>query len=263
MRMKILASVALLLMLALAVTAGAQPPTQFLQVYRFNVKSGSQAQFVDFMTKIKEAADKTSAPQGWLTAQAAAGTSGTSYFVALGFNKWGDMDLWNLVPDMLAQAFGEAEAAKILNAGGDSLWDFETTVYTLDAERSLNVDRSTEAPFYQLLIGQVKPDMVQEYQSVVGTLMKAQKEAGNQQMWVRRTSTLGKSWQFYAATPFSKWGDRDAADADFWANVAKVVGNAEASRLQSRLQACYESREIYVIRAIPALSRAAPSSSSN
>jgi RNase P/RNase MRP subunit POP5 len=259
---KIVGSFALFLILALALTAAAQPPAQHLQLYRINVKSGSQAQFADYLTKVKEAADKTNAPQSWIVAQGVLGTSGTDYFVAISFDKWSEMDLWKQVPQMLTEAFGEAEAAKIQQMGGDSMWDFETTVFTLDAERSLNIDRSTAANYYQFLMGQVKPEMAQEYQSVVGALMEAQKKAGNQQMWIRRNASLGKSWQVYAAVPFDSWSERDSTGS-FWDNVAKAVGAEEASRLRSRLLACYESREIFIIRRIPELSRAASESTNN
>ncbi len=103
--------------------------------------------------------------------------------------------------------------------------------------------------------------MAQEYNSVVGTLMEAQKKAGTQQMWIRRSSRFGKSWQFYAAVPFDKWGEWD--DSDFWATVAKAVGEDQARHLQSRLQKCYEEREIFVVQSLPELSREAPSSTSN
>ena len=105
--------------------------------------------------------------------------------------------------------------------------------------------------------------MAQEYQSVVGALMQAQKKAGTQQEWIRRSSRFGKSWQFYAAVPFDKWGEWDDANADFWNNVAKAVGEDEARQLQGRLVACYEEREIFVIQRIPELSRQAPSSTSD
>ena len=260
---KVVGSCVLLLVLAFAVTVAAQPPAPLLQVYRINVKSGSQAQFAEYLMKIAEAANKTNAPQGWTTTRGVLGTSGTDYFVFLPSQTWGERDGWSQVPQMLTEAFGEAEAQKILAKGGNASWGSETTLFTLDAERTLHADRSTEANYYQILLGQVKPEMVQEYNSVVGTLMEAQKKAGTQQQWIRRTSRLGKSWLFYAAVPFDKWGEWDNANTNFWANVAKAVGEDEARHLQGRLVACYEEREIFVIQRIPELSRAAPGSSSN
>jgi len=261
---KIIGVFAFLLALSLAVSTTAQP-AKHLQLYTIHVKSGAEGAFTAYMKKIVEAANETGAPQGWGTGQGVLGTAGTNFYVFVGFDKWGERDAWNQVPEMLTKAFGQDEAQKIGKMGGDAMWGFETRVFDLDADRSWNIDSPGvgRAPFLQMLIGKVKPDMVMEYQSVVSELKEAQIKAGATRPAIRRTSRFGPSFEFYYATPFQTWGDWDDSTSNFWANVAKAKGENEAVHLRSRLLSCYEEREIFVIQILPELNRTAPESTSN
>lgn len=83
------------------------------------------------------------------------------------------------------------------------------------------------------------------------------------QMAIRRTTTIGKSWEFYMAIPFDKWEERDGAENDLWENVAKAHGETERRLLQETLQSCYESREFFIVATRPDLSRQPPSSTTS
>ena len=48
----------LFLIVAFATTALAQAPSQFLTVYTINVRPGANSQFTEYITKIKEGAEK-------------------------------------------------------------------------------------------------------------------------------------------------------------------------------------------------------------
>ena len=68
--------VVLLLGVALATGAAAHSaPAQYLQLVEINVEAGSEAQFEAYVKKIREAADKVGAPQGWTFAQPLVGAS--------------------------------------------------------------------------------------------------------------------------------------------------------------------------------------------
>jgi hypothetical protein len=242
--------------------AQARMPEKHIQMYEIQLKAGANAQFEAYIKKIIEAANKINAPQGWFTAQTELGANGTSYFIFLGFDKWGERDGWSLVPQMLTKAFGEAEAQKILEAGGEAIWSWQANVYTLDEERSWNLEAAAPAEYYQILLGNVKPSLVDEYLMVISELKEAQ-EAASGPMGIRRESRFGPSWEFYMATPFEKWGDWDSEASNVWGNVAKHHGEAKAQALRETLRNCYESREIFVIRGRPDLSRDAPSTTSS
>jgi hypothetical protein len=251
--------------LVLASSAMAQPsmPDAFIQMYEIQVKSGANQQFEDYLKKIAEAADKVGALQEWTVAQASLGTNGTNYYVVVGFNKWAERDGWNQIPQMLAQAYGDAEAQKILKMGGDAYWGFTTKLFALDEELSWNLEAAPSANFYQILLGKVKPTMVDEYRMVISRIKEAQEKVYGSPMGIRRTSRFGPSWEFYMAVPFEKWGDWDKADYNVWENVAKIHGEETARTLQDTLQNCYEEREIFVVATRPDLSRQAPSPTSN
>ena len=146
--------------------------------------------------------------------------------------------------------------------GGDSTWSVDSKVFSLDEERSANLKASELAPFYQILIGKVKPNMVEDYQMVLSKLKVAQEKAPDKPMFIRRSTRFGPSWEFYYATPFEKWSDRDNMPSP-WENVAKIHGEATAQHLQNTLRSCYTEREIFIIAVRPDLSRRAPAPSTN
>lgn len=249
---------------ALAGTSAAQTaPAQYLELVEINVKSGAQAQFESYVKKIREAADKVGAPQGWTFAQPVVGASGPTYYVILQYNKWGERDAWKQIPEMLTNAFGEAEAQKLMKAGGESTWGSQTTVYSLDRERSWNLSALTgETPYYLILRGMVKPDMVDEYQRVISRLKEAQEKASTKVPGIRRSSSYGPSWEYYLAVPMKKLGDLDTGDGP-WQNAAKAFGEEEARGLQATLRRCYEKRSMVIVAIRDDLSRSAPSATSD
>ena len=256
--------VVVLLAVALASSAVAQiTPARHLELIEINVKSGSQAQFETYVKKIREAADKAGAPQGWTFAQPVVGGSGPTYYVILQHDKWGERDAWKQIPEMLTGAFGEAEAQKLMKAGGESTWGSKTTVYTLDQERSWNLSAYTEpAPYSLILRGSVKPDMVDEYQRVIARLKEAQEKASRKVPGIRRSSSYGPSWEFYLAIPLKSFADLDEEGGP-WQNAATAFGDEEARGLQATRRRCYEKRTQVIIAVREDLSRTAPSATSD
>ena len=260
---KIKLALVFLTVLALAGGAFAQTmPRQHIQFVEINVKAGAEGQFEEYIKKIIEAADKVGAPQGWTFAQAAVGASAPTYYVVLEFDKWSERDSWEQIPQLLTTAFGEAEANKLMKVGGEATWGNESRVYSLDEERSWNLDKNARSPYYTIMRGKVKPDMVDEYQMVISKIKEAQENAPVKRAGIRRQARFGPSWEFYSATPLSKWADLDE-EGNLWENLAKTHGETEARLLRKTLRSCYEEREFIVIATRPDLSRQAPSETSN
>lgn len=91
----------------------AQEAPPFLLVYKLQIKSGTTDVYEDYMKKIVEAANKAGIEQNWTTLETDfGGTSGT-YMVALGFEKWEEVDSWMGAREILNQAYGEKEATQI------------------------------------------------------------------------------------------------------------------------------------------------------
>ncbi len=252
-----------LAILAVAASGLAQDmPAKHLQLIEINVKSGAEGQFEDYVKKIIEAADKVGAPQGWTFAQPVMGGTGSTYYVFFLFDKFGERDNWALLPKILTEAYGEAEAKRLMKVGGDSSWGSESKVYSLDEERSWNLDKNFQAPFYRIMRGKVKPDMVPEYLSVISKIKEARENAPVKQAGIRRSTRFGPSWEFYSATPMSKFGDLDDG-GNLFENLAKTHGETEARLLVERLAKCYEARSFVFIAVRQDLSRQAPSETSN
>jgi hypothetical protein len=238
-------------------------PARYLQLVEINVKAGSEAQFETYVKKIREAADKIGTPQGWTFAQPVVGASNPTYYVFVQHEKWAERDAWAPIPQMLTKAFGEAEAQKIAKAGGESIWGSQSTVYTLDKERSWNLSAyKGPTPYFMILRGMVKPDMVDEYQRVISRLKEAQEKAATKVAGIRRTSTYGPSWEFYLAVPMEKFADLDGQDGP-WQNAAKAFGEEESRALQATLRKCYEKRTQIIVAIREDLSRTPPAATSN
>lgn len=254
----------LLIGVAFAGSALAQiTPARHLQLVEINVKSGSEGQFETYVKKVREAADKVGAPQGWTFAQPVVGASGPTYYVILQYDKWGERDAWKQIPEMMTKAFGEAEAQKLMKAGGEAVWGTQTTIYDLDAERSWNLSAYTEpAPYYMILRGMVKPDMVDEYERVIARLKEAQEKASTKVPGIRRSSSYGPSWEYYLAIPMKSFADLDTQEGP-WQNAAKAFGEAEARGLQATLRDCYEKRTMVIMAIRQDLSRTEPSTTSD
>ena len=255
--------VVLFLILALSATVMAQnSPSQFLTVVTFTVNSGAGVQFEEYIKKIKEGAEKVGAPQTWGTSQIAFGGPGNTYRIVLQFDKWGELDAWKQGSEILEEAYGADEAAKILRSGSMAIASSETSISRLLPDLSYNVDSLTPAPMYQIRLSRVKRDMQDEYRGFIAKLNEARKKAGDRRHVIRRVSVLGRSTMYYSAVPMEKWSERDDREG-VWEMIEKAHGANETRRLQETLQACIEESEVFVVTVRPDLSRSSTADTSN
>lgn len=255
--------VVLFLILAVSATVMAQnSPSQFLTVYTFTVNSGAGVQFEGYIKKIKEGADKVGATQTWGASQMALGGPGNTYVITLQFDKWGEMDGWTQVPEILEEAYGAEEAAKIRRSGSMAIASSETSVSRLLPDLSYNIDSLTPAPMFRVRLSHVKRDMQDEYQGFLAKLNEARKKAGDGRHVIRRVSVLGPSTIYTSAIPLQKWADRDD-QGGVWDMIEKAHGANEARRLRETVEASVEASEVFVITVRPDLSRASTADTSN
>ena len=194
--------------LAVACSSGAMAqnaPGEFLVIYNIQVEPGANAQFEEYIKKIKEAAEKTGATLYWGASQLTYGGPGNSYAIGLQFDKWGEMDGWGAVPQILEEAYGEEEAAKILRSGGMAIASSETTISRLMEDLSYNLKAMAPAPMIRVRVSEIKRDMQQDYRVFIAKVNEASEKAGDQRTVIRRTSTMGPSAVYTSATPFEKW----------------------------------------------------------
>ena len=262
MRMSKSLLVALVLVIACTTVAVAQNAGEFLVIHNIQVRSGANVQFEEYIKKIKEAAEKTGARQYWSASQLTFGGPGNTYFIGLQFDKWGEMDGWGAVPQILEEAYGEEEAAKILRSGRMAVESSETTISRLMEDLSYNLKAMAPAPMIRVRISEIKRDMQQDYRVFIAKVNEAMEKAGDQRPAIRRLSTLGPSAVYTSATPFEKWSEWDDR-GDFWQMMEKAHGPTETRRLQDTLTKCVEKSTLFTVTMRPDLSRLPTSSTSS
>ena len=136
----------------LATASSSFAQSRFQQMIEIQVAPVHQPAFENYLMKVKEAADKTESPVNWTTFYVPVGRPAATYRIGISFNTWAERDSWTEVPDMLARAFGEQEAAQVLRAGrvgivsqrlaSGSAWTMPLRILALAASRQT----STRSP---------------------------------------------------------------------------------------------------------------------
>jgi hypothetical protein len=235
-------------------------PAEFIQVITTTVKSGAVSDYEDFVRKIVAGANKIGAPQRWTTSQVSLGGLGFTYTVVLPFSKWGEVDVWNAVPDILSKAYGEAEKARIMKSGRAAIERTETAVYRLLPDLSTRPKAFNPPPaFVHLFVTEVEPAMVPTWENFLARLKAAQEKSPQAPTAVRRVAVLGASNTYVTAVPFNKFAERDSWPANP-AVLRDAYGETEARSLdESRLRSTRSARQL-VLAYRPDLSRPAEGS---
>lgn len=98
--------------LCLAVPAAAQQqPAEFISVTTVTIRGSGVSDYEDFVKKIIAAAAKVDPTARVIASQGGAGSSGYTYSFVRPFAKWGDMDAWMSVSQMLMKAHVTWKAA--------------------------------------------------------------------------------------------------------------------------------------------------------
>lgn len=248
--------VAVSLLFGFASLAAAQgQPAQFIQVVTVTVKSESVADYEDYVKKIQAAANKIGAPQRVFASQVILGGPGFTYSFVLPFNKWGEVDTWPTIPEMLSKAYGDAEAAKILKAGRAAIDRSRSEVFRLLGDLSTRPKVFDPPPAFTFLVRtEVKPEMASAYELYLAKLKAAQEQLPNAPTANRRVSLQGQASTYVTATPFNKHSERDAWPSPGEA-LRKAYGEAEASHILETSLRCVSNREFLVLAYRPDLSR--------
>jgi hypothetical protein len=204
--------------LAPAADSSAQP-ARYQFRYEVPVKPGMSPQYEQYVKKIVEAGKKTQA-QPWIAVQHTTGTPGGTYSFVLPFEKWADRDSWLTPQQMLAKAFGEAEATKIASAGQAAMESFQTSVAELQKDLSGKPgSTSGVAANYLVSVTQVKPDRIQDYRLALSKIRAAEAKASGTPERVARRVIEGDRFLFSSVAPFASGAARDA-----WPEFSDFMG---------------------------------------
>ncbi len=256
-----LVAAVVLVLLGFACLARAQnQPAEFIYVVTVTVKSEAVAEYEDYIKKVTAAANKVGAPQRAYVFQVVRGGPGFTYKVVLPFSKWSEVDAWALIPDMLAKAYGEAEAAKILKSGRAAAKHSDSEVFRLLPGLSTRLQNYRYPLAYTFVVRtEVKPELASAYELYMAKLKAAQEQAPDAPTIMRRASVQGLLYTYSTAIPFDK-----NSELDGWPSpsetLRKVYGEAEARHLLETVRRCVSRVEIYVLAYRPDLSRPAAGS---
>jgi hypothetical protein len=238
-------------------------PAEFIQVITITVSPDAVVEYEDFVRKIKAGADKVGAPQRWSTSQVSQGGPGFTYSIVLPFSKWGEIDRWMAVREVLSKAFGPAEGARILKAGLAAIKHNETAVYRLLPGLSTRPEVfSPPPPFVHLFVTEVDPAMGSAWEGFLARLKAAQEKAAQVPTHLQRVSVLGDVNTYVTAVPFASYAERDS-----WPTTMEVLrqayGEAEARSLdETRRRSTRHARQL-VLMYRPDLSRPAGASAAS
>lgn len=242
--------------LCLAVpTAAQQQPAEFISVTTVTIQGSGVSEYEDFAKKVMAAAAKADPTARVLGYQATAGAPGYTYLFARSFAKWGDMDAWMSVSQMLMKAHGDVEGGRILKAGRSPIVQSRVEVFRLLKDRSTR-PRVFDPPRAHSLVfrTEVRPEMVPAYEEYLDKLKAAQEKVEGTPTATRRVAVLGPANIYLTAVPFDKYAERDS-----WLRPADVLrqayGEAEAQRLNEVRLKSMKDAEVFVVNYRPDLSR--------
>ncbi|HXV59917.1 MAG TPA: hypothetical protein VEK15_04425 [Vicinamibacteria bacterium] len=253
-----------LLFLTMILSLAAMPAAaQFQQVIEVQVKPGQEIAYENYVKKVREAADQIGSPMSWATFYATVGKPGSTYRIALGFEKWADRDAWQGVREVLVKAFGEQEGSKIYTDGASSISSSSSRIWEMIEEGTANPQTGTQpSAFYEVTIRWVKPEMVPEYRGLLRRFKSAYEAAEGKPSVTRWVLVFGEGQNttFRRTQPFNTWAERDG-----WNPVELITKQfgPDAPLLFERLNAAVWKSEHFVSAYRSDLSRTATSTSND
>lgn len=243
---------------ALAAAAAAQAqgqPKQFVQVLTVHARPEGALDYEAFVKKVIAAGDKIGQTQRTITYQVTTGGPGYTYMIATYFDKWAETDGLLSTAEILNKALGEVEGPRALRVGRTSIESTESAAYRLLPDLSTKPRVYDPQPDYlQLIRTHVKPEMVHEWENVIGRYKAAAEQSAEAPTAMRRVSVAGPANVYLTSSPFSKNAERDAWPS-FMDILKKAYGEAEARSLDQRRRDCTQVSELLILKYRPDLSR--------
>lgn len=256
------AAMALSVTLAAALASAQNRPAAFQQVVTIDVRPGQVDEWIDYSTKITEAAQKLGSAQTFQLFHAGIGNSPNRFYVVLPFEKWGDTEDWTNPRRMLIDAFGEKDGLAMYQRGTAAQEHVEIAVQRLLPDHSSNMGKYKRevAPMYQVIQTQVRAHANASYEAWLSLLAKAQNADSTRAPATRRVTTQGTSWLYTTVIPMQNMADLDQPGG---AGVADFYGESAAGRLNDMVGDGVVSRTWFVVHHHTNQSYSGPGTTSN
>lgn len=246
-----------LLLLSPVIPALAQTEApEFIQIVSTTAKIGAITEYETYVKRIIAGAAKINAPQRVLAYQETLGGTPNTYHFVIVMNKWADLDAFPSVPRILTQAYGDAEGARILDAGRDAIDHSSSAVYRVRRDLSTRPRANDPpSPFVMLVRTEIDPEMAPSYEQFLIRLKTAQEQEPGTRSVNRSVSVLGPAMVYLGANFFSTHAERD-----HWTAVPdllrKAHGEFEGRQLWENSLRAVRTREIVILAYRSDLSRA-------
>lgn len=261
MRRSIVSVLSLALAIALAAPLFAQEG-EYTHVTWLTVQPGMTAEFEDYIKKIIGGLAKVNDSRNISAYSVAMGGPGRTYAFARTFKKWGELDAEMTIPQVLAKAYGDVEAAKIYKIGSSAVESSETRVSRTIPELSRSGPSGGGTAAYAYVVRtEVEPSTGRTYRKYLDKV-KAAEDKYDPSPVIRRVSVLGDAQVWSSVRLFNKWAERDAAMNPGEA-LNKAYGEAEAREITDMAAGCIRKRTTYVLAHRPDLSRTGTPSTTN
>lgn len=242
------------LSLASPFAAAQNAPTEFLSVLTVTAKPDMIGEFETFIAQVNEAAKQIGDPRTVQTYQVRFGGPFNQYDFVTGFDEWGEVDGWLSVPEMLAKAHGQEEAATILQSGMAAIESFESTVSRMqhDLTNIPSGTSSTPARFARVTRTEIDLGTESAYLALLSKRAEAQKHLGFR--IVRRAIVEGAAGVYTAVEFYDTLAARDEVPT-LAATLDELFGETEMAQIVEAANRGVRHREFRLLERRPDLSR--------
>ena len=210
---------------------------QKYDVITIEVKPGANAQFEEFVHKLRDAVEKNKGPERWLASQSMSGNS--VYTFTRPFATWAG-EFGQAASDPLIKAYGDQEAARLLGLLAASAANESTAFYVgrpdLSRPRPPVAAGSPAATpvAVEYLDLNVKLGKEQQFEGYVKKLIEATNKAAPNAYWEMRQRQFGpgNAAGYRVVLTYATWADLDKPEKPLQQRLTEQFGGAEGERLQ-------------------------------
>jgi hypothetical protein len=219
------------------VRAQTAPPQKY-DVITVEVKPGANAQFEEFVHKLRDAVEKNKGPEHWLASQSMSGNP--VYTFSRPFGTWAG-EFGQAPSDPLVKAYGEQEAARLAGLLAASVASESTAIYVARPDLSRpRPPAAAGAPAatpvaVEFLDLNVKLGKEQQFEGYVKKLIEATNKAAPNAYWEMRQRQFGpgNAAGYRVVLTFAAWADLDKPpEKSLLQRLTEQFGAAEGERLQ-------------------------------
>lgn len=263
MKSRMMCLVVLFVLLSAALSS-AQGLSRYQQVYEITVKPGQELVYENYVKKLVAAADKAGAKTYWTSYVVSLGKPSPTYRVALNFSSWADREAWSTIPAMLAKAYGQPEAERLVKEGSSAIERSVIEVWESLPGASAN-QGSAPAPagnFVRAQIVRVDPAKASDYEAMTTKFTPAYEAAAGKpriSRWVLRVGANSAN-TFRRVEQVGKMSDFDGPTGP---QLLQKFFGAQWAAMSAELNAMVTFRQEFISARRADLSRTPPATTSS